>query len=192
MPTSHPMARRRRHWLRYPHWQRIVSLTCWCMLVWVLLTWTRTLEQLAFGAAVSILVAVAMAPLGDVVAPWRILQPRRFAALVGLAGTVLVKIVVANVKLSARIWAPSRPVRSGMVIVPTTQRTDFGLTVVGLVTSLIVDNQLVDVDRDGGRLQYHAVDVPDRDPKKARAVINGPVEHFLIEHRLPEDTEDPN
>lgn len=83
----------------------------------VLLTWTRTLEQLAFGAAVSIAVAVTLVPLGDVVAPWRRLSSRR---------------------LAARIWAPSRPLRSGMVIVPIDQRTDFGLTVAGLVTSPIV------------------------------------------------------
>jgi multicomponent Na+:H+ antiporter subunit E len=47
-----------------------------------------------------------------------------------------------------------------MVIVPTSQRSAGGLTAVGLVTSLIVDNQLVDLDRDGAQLQYHAVEVP--------------------------------
>lgn len=165
------------------------SLACWCMLVWVLLTWTRTLEQLTVGAAVSVLVAIALAPLGDVVAPWQLVRPRRLIALLGLAGTVLVKIMVANVRLAARIWAPSRPVRSGMVIVPTDQQSEGGLAAVGLLSSLIVDNQLVDVDRAGGRLQYHAVDVPDRDPGKARAVINGPIERFLTPGRdLPPDT----
>lgn len=162
-----------------PRWRRIVQLACWCMLVWVLLTWTRTLEQLTVGAAVSLLVAVLMAPLGDVVAPWSLLRPRRLAALLGLAGTALAKIVVANISLAIRVWRPSRPLRSGMVIVPTDQRSAAGLTIVGLVSSLIVDNQLVDVDRAGGRLQYHAVDVPDRDPDRARAATNGPIEHFL-------------
>lgn len=159
--------------------RRVVSLASWCMFVWVLLTWTRTLEQLTVGAAVSLLVAVALAPLGEVVAPWQLLRPRRLVALLCLAGTVLAKIVVANVRLAARIWTPSRPVRSGMVIVPTNQESDGGLAAVGLLSSLIVENQLVDVDRAGGRLQYHAVDVPDRDPGKARAVINGPIERFL-------------
>lgn len=160
---------------------RIAGLAAWCYLVWVLLTWTRTAEQLLFGAAISLAVATALAPLGPVAAPWQLLRPRTALAVARLAGTAAVRIVKANVQLAARIWAPSRPLRSGMVIVPTDQRSDLGLTTVGLVTSVIVDNQIVDVDRRGGRLQYHAVSVPDRDagPEAARAAINGPVERRL-------------
>jgi multicomponent Na+:H+ antiporter subunit E len=73
--------------------------------------------------------------------------------------------------------------RSGTVIVPTTQRSELGLTVVGVVSSLIVDNQIVDVDRSRGRLLYHAVDVPPRDPEVARDRINGPLERHLPEER---------
>lgn len=159
---------------------RVVALAAWCFLVWVLLTWTRTAEQLLFGAAISLAVAVALAPLGPVPGPWRLLRPRVFVAVTRLAGLAAIRIVVANVKLAARIWAPSRPLRSGMVIVPTAMRSDGGLAAVGLVTSLIVDNQVVDVDRRTGRMQYHAVNVPDGGPQAARAVINGPVEHFLV------------
>jgi multicomponent Na+:H+ antiporter subunit E len=158
---------------------RFVGLAAWCYLVWVLLTWTRTADQLLFGAAISLAVAAALAPLGPVAAPWRLLRPRTAAAVLGLAGTAAVRIVRANVSLAARIWAPSRPLRSGMVITPTDQRSDLGLTTVGLVTSLIVDNQIVDLDRRRRRLQYHAVSVPERDPQAARAAINGPVERYL-------------
>jgi multicomponent Na+:H+ antiporter subunit E len=158
---------------------RIAGLAAWCYLVWVLLTWTRTAEQLLFGAAISLAVAAALAPLGPVAAPWRLLRPRTAIAVARLAGTASVRIVKANVLLAVRIWAPSRPLRSGMVIVPTDQHSDLGLTTVGLVTSLIVDNQIVDVDRRHQRLQYHAVSVPDRDPQAARAAINGPVERCL-------------
>lgn len=66
---------------------------------------------------------------------------------------------------------------------PTTQRSELGLTVVGVVSSLIVDNQIVDVDRSRGRLLYHAVDVPPRDPEVARDRINGPLERHLPEER---------
>jgi multicomponent Na+:H+ antiporter subunit E len=63
--------------------------------------------------------------------------------------------------------------------VPTTQRADGGLTAVGLVTSVIVDNQIVDVDRSRMQLQYHAVEVPPGGPDQKREQINGPVEHVL-------------
>ncbi|HEY3868702.1 MAG TPA: Na+/H+ antiporter subunit E [Actinocrinis sp.] len=158
---------------------RFTGMAAWCYLVWVLLTWTRTADQLLFGAAISLVVAAALAPLGPVAGPWKLLRPRTAAAVLGLAGSAAVRIVRANVSLAARIWAPSRPLRSGMVITPTDQRSDLGLATVALVTSVIVDNQIVDLDRRRRRLQYHAVSVPPRDPQAVRAAINGPVERFL-------------
>jgi multicomponent Na+:H+ antiporter subunit E len=66
-----------------------------------------------------------------------------------------------------------------MVIVPTDARTDGGLAAVGLISSLIVDNQIVDVDRGRHLLQYHAVTVPEGGRRAAREAINGPVERML-------------
>jgi hypothetical protein len=48
---------------------------------------------------------------------------------------------------------------------------------VGVLTSLIVDNQLVDLDRANGELQYHAVELP-RDERE-RAEVNSAVERSL-------------
>ncbi len=97
----------------------------------------------------------------------------------GLAAGTLRGIVVANLKLSRLILTPSLPLRSGMVIVPTAARSDGGLAAVGLITSLIVDNQIVDVDRARHLLQYHAVCVPEGGREQAREAINGPVERML-------------
>jgi multicomponent Na+:H+ antiporter subunit E len=157
----------------------MIALACWCYLVWILLSWTRTAEQLLFGAGISLLVGIALSPLGHVPGPWRLLVPRNAVAAVKLLRTALWRVPVANVRLAARIWRPSRPLRSGMVVVPTRERSDLGLTTVGLVTSLIVDNQLVDLDRRRHLLQYHAVDVPGGDPERKRDAINGPVERCL-------------
>jgi multicomponent Na+:H+ antiporter subunit E len=158
---------------------RVIALFCWAFGVWVLLTWTLTLEQMLFGVAVAIVVAVALAPLGEVAGPWRLLTPRRLAATSALLVLAARRIVLANLRLSWLIWNPRRPLRSGMVIVATSQRSEGGLTTVGLVTSLIVDNQLVDLDRRGRQLQYHAVEVPEGGPEQARETINGPVEDLL-------------
>ena len=159
--------------------RRTFALASWCYLVWVLLTWTRTAEQLLIGAGVSLLVGLALAPLGPVPGPWRLLVPRNAVAALKVLATAVVRVPVANVRLAARIWRPSRPLRSGMVLVPTEERSDLGLATVGLVTSLIVDNQIVDLDRGRHLLQYHAVDVPDGTPEHKRAAVNGPVERAL-------------
>ncbi len=159
---------------------RVINLGVWTFGVWILLTWTPfTVEQEAIGAGLSLAVALAVAPLGPVAAPWRLLAPRRLLGLGRLVVEGLVRIVVANLKLARRIWAPSRPLSSGMVIVPTEFSTPGALCAVALISSLIVDNQIVDLDVSRRRLQYHAVAVPPGDPDARRAAINGPVERLI-------------
>ena len=48
---------------------RLIGLWCWAYLVWALLTWTLTVEQVLFGAAIALAVAVALAPVGEVAGP---------------------------------------------------------------------------------------------------------------------------
>ena len=158
---------------------RLLSLAAWAFLVWVLLTWTRTVEQLAFGAASAVVVALVLAPLGTVVAPWRLAEPARLRRLLRVLASSLVRIVVANLRLSRRVWSPSRPLRSGMLVVPTEMTTPGGLAAIGMLTSVIVDNQLVDLDPARRLLQYHAVWVTTEDPEQAREQVNGPLERLL-------------
>jgi multicomponent Na+:H+ antiporter subunit E len=66
-----------------------------------------------------------------------------------------------------------------MIILPTGQRGDAGLAGVGLVSSLIVDNQIVDLDRSRHVLQYHAVEVPGGDEQSRVDSVNGPVEEWI-------------
>ncbi len=159
--------------------RRVLALSTWAYLVWLLLTWTRTAEQQLAGIVVALAIGLAMAHLGDVAAPWQLLNPRRLGALMRLLFSAFGRIVLANVDLARRIWTPSRPLSSGMVIVPTRQRTDAGLAATGLITSLIVDNQLVDLDRRRRQLQYHAVAVPHGNRKHPEDDINAPVEELL-------------
>jgi multicomponent Na+:H+ antiporter subunit E len=161
--------------------RQVTALSCWAFLVWVLLTWTATLSQMLFGAGAAVCVAIACAPLGPVLRPWACLNPRRVIPALTLLITALVRVVRANLSLARRIWAPSRPVPSGMVIVPTRARSAGELTAVGLITSVIVDNQIVDVDRGSDELQYHAVEarVPAGPPNYSR--INEPVERYICE-----------
>jgi multicomponent Na+:H+ antiporter subunit E len=170
--------------------RRAVALFCWAYAAWVLLTWTRTAEQLLFGAGIAAAVALALAPLGEVTGPWWLLTPRRLAATVVLAVLAVRLIIAANLRLSALIWSPDlrRRLRTGMVVVPTTYDSAGALTAVGLITSVIVDNQLVDLDRSRRQLQYHAVEVPDGGPEQAREHISGPVERALARFGSRSDT----
>lgn len=158
---------------------RLAGLWCWGYLVWVLLTWTLTVEQQVYGVCIAAAVALALAPLGEVAGPWRLLRPRALAGGAWLLLAAAWRILLANLKLSRRIWDPRRPLASGMVITPTRERTDWGLAATGVISSLIVDNQITDLDARAHELQYHAVEVPGGGPEKAYQQINGPVEGLL-------------
>jgi multicomponent Na+:H+ antiporter subunit E len=149
----------------------------WAGLAWILITWTATVEQAVYGVAVSIATALILSPLGPVARPWRLLHPRRFAGLAALVATSSARIVSANLVLARRVWTPSLPIRTGMLVIPTEVRSDGAITVVGLLGSIIVDHQLVDLEP--GRLQYHAMWVATEDPIEARERINGRLERLL-------------
>jgi multicomponent Na+:H+ antiporter subunit E len=151
----------------------MAALAQWAFASWLLLTWTVDGEQLISGAILAVCVAVAVAPLGTAVGPWRLL--RQLPGVLRLAAACLVRIVRANVSLAIRIWRPSRPLASGMVVVPTRTRTGAEQAATGLLTSLIVDNQIVDLGK--GEFQYHAVSVPEDDPAEH---INAPTERLVL------------
>jgi multicomponent Na+:H+ antiporter subunit E len=109
--------------------------------------------------------------------PWKLADPRRLARVVAVAATSLVRIVSANVELARRVWSPSLPIRTGMLVIPTDMRSDGAVFTVGVLGSVIVDHQLVDLEP--GRLQYHALWVASEDPEEARERINGPVERLI-------------
>lgn len=166
--------------------RRFLVLASWGFLTWVLLTWTLTVEQLAFGAGIAVAVAIGLMQADRGVAPWRILEPARLVRVLRLTVKALRRMVVANVVLARRIWSPSLPIRPGMVVVPTRTTASAGVTTVAVVTSLIVDNQLVDVDPDRHELLYHWVYVTTTDPDEARNVINGPIEDEVVPLETPE------
>jgi multicomponent Na+:H+ antiporter subunit E len=152
----------------------LLSVFCWAYVSWLVLTWTVTAEQLVTGALVSLLLTALLYPLlGTVVRPWALLTPARAVAGIRLVLVCLARIVLANLKLARRIWSPSRPLNSGMVVVPTAMTSDAELAGVGLLSSLIVDNQLVDLDRGRRQLQYHAVAVPEPDADRTAVVTGG-------------------
>jgi multicomponent Na+:H+ antiporter subunit E len=130
-----------------------------------------------YGAVAAVLAALAISPLGPAARPWLLLDVRHLGRLVALAATSLVRIVGANIGLARRVWSPSLPLRSGMLVFPTRMKSDGAVTAVALVSSVIVDNQLVDLE--SGRVQYHAIWVESTAPEEAYEAINGLLERLL-------------
>ncbi len=158
-------------------------MTAWIFALWVIFTWTAAVEQLVWGTAVALLLAGPLAGTGRVARPWKALAPRRMWAASRLLAVYLARMTKANLGLARRIWTPRLPLRSGMVLVADPTTTDGSLTWLALMTSTIVDNQLVDVDDASPpghrRLQYHGVWIPTFDPDANAARIEGSIPRWL-------------
>ena len=164
---------------------RWLSIWAWTYLVWIILTWSKAPEQLSFGAVAAAVVATLLAP------------PRTGRSAMGPPKSSPVGCLGACRSLrsgehdrreflsSCRILSRSRPLRPGMVVVPTEMKTEGELKAVGVLMSLIVDNQIVDLDRKRNELQYHGVRLETGDPAVNRSQINGPLEDLLSDSREP-------
>ncbi len=160
----------------------VAALTFWCFVAWMALTATLTIESIAAGLVVSLLIAWSLAVLGPVVPPWRVLSMLRLSPFVAY------RVLRANIALARRIWTPSLPLATGMVIVPTRFGDEGRVAAVGIVSSLIVDNQIVDLDRSRRELVYHCISVP-ADGRRYDE-INGPLERRIA--ALTHDTDSAN
>jgi multicomponent Na+:H+ antiporter subunit E len=159
--------------------RRRVHLFAWALLTWIVLTWSTSVQQLVAGVVIAVLAACALAPLAPVAAPWAVLAPARAWRVVAIAGDSAVRIVKANVVLARRIWDPRLPIRTGMLVFPTPLRSDGALGAVGILSSLVVDNQIVDLET--GHLQYHAIWAEPSDPRHAHPRVMGRLEPLVHE-----------
>lgn len=156
-------------------------MAVWLWLLWLVLSWTATVEQVAYGFVFAVVLAVPLSALGPVARPWRLLHPVRVFGAICLAGAYLRRMAAANLQLARRIWLPSRPLRSGMVVVDDPTETDGSCTALGLMTSTVVDNQLVDLGQDRGSraMQYHGVWITNDDPASNADKIFGPLVKWI-------------
>ncbi|MFD7160514.1 Na+/H+ antiporter subunit E [Kribbella sp. NPDC059898] len=153
------------------NWRTVGALTFWCFVAWLALTALLTVESVLAGLGVSLLVAWSLVRLGPVVRPWRVVSMVRLTAFVAY------QVLLANISLARRIWTPSLPLETGMVIVPTRFGDESRVAAVGIVSSLIVDNQIVDLDRSRHQLVYHCIAVPAEGHRYDE--INGPLERRI-------------
>jgi multisubunit Na+/H+ antiporter MnhE subunit len=93
--------------------------------------------------------------------------PRRLLAAIPLALALLREITVGTWEV-ALVVLRLRPLAApGIVAVPIGERTELGLAVTGLLTTLAPGTFLVDVDRDRGVYLLHVLDASDPDAVRA-------------------------
>ncbi|MCX5710053.1 MAG: Na+/H+ antiporter subunit E [Candidatus Omnitrophica bacterium] len=143
-------------------------------ITWILLRWSFEAQNIVIGIAVSVLVSLMTAGIfekktGLLKRPWRYLWLFYYFPLFAW------ECFKANLEGAYRVIHPDLPIRPGIVKVKTTLKSDTGLTFLANTLTLVPGTMTVDIDRDGGFLYVHWMNVESPEIDRATVLI---VERF--------------
>ena len=149
-----------------------------CMLVWVLITWSFAIQELAAGVLVSLATAVFSSRFfvhGDSV---RFFNPVKIFSLLGYCFTFFSELIKANVNMAKVVYGGCKAVKPGIVKVPTAMQSDYGLALLSDSITLTPGTITMDVAEEEGKnyLYIHWIDVTAESGEAAGDAIKGTLE----------------
>ncbi|MBN1433401.1 Na+/H+ antiporter subunit E [Candidatus Fermentibacterales bacterium] len=144
--------------------------------VWLILTSSFHWQELIVGAALSLIMAIAlnrvyqqlgMPPL----TPWRLLNMIAFATILAI------EIIKANLDVAWRVIHPKLPIRPGIVVIRTELQQDIAKLI--LANSITLTPGTFTLDIIGDELLIHWIDVRAEDIETATKLIGGRFEKYL-------------
>jgi len=157
------------------------SIFIFTLLIWLLLNWSLSASQVAFGAVVGIVVVILT---GDVFEPRRgakaFYHPGRFLWLFCYVAVFIWECFKANLDGAWRVLHPDMPINPGIVKVRTNLKSDIGLTFLANSLTLKPGTMTVDIDKESGVLYIHWIDVKTQDIQKASELIVRRFETLLM------------
>ena len=137
---------------------------------WAFLTWPPDLEHLLVGILVSAFVSFV---IGDmfVKRPHLLKHPQRYLWFFYFVPVFIWECLKANLDVAYRVAHPDLPINPGIVKVRTTLKSDTGLTFLANSITLTPGTMSVDIDREGGFLYIHWIDVKDKEVWRATEMI---------------------
>ena len=148
------------------------------LIVWLLLNWVPDWQHLVIGIFVALLVAHLQGDL-FIKRAGHLTDIRRYGWFLYYIPIFLWECIKANVDVACRVGHPDLPIRPGIVKIKTRLKSDTGLTFLANSITLTPGTMCVDIDREGGYLYIHWIDVKDTDIDKATNIIAGKFEAIL-------------
>ncbi|MBN1404910.1 MAG: Na+/H+ antiporter subunit E [Candidatus Omnitrophica bacterium] len=138
--------------------------------VWLLLTWTFYAPSVIIGALIALLVAGVTGHLfTDYPHKWR--EPHRYLYFALFLFIFLRECFKANIDVALRVIKPDMPINPGIVKVKTRLKSEAALTLLANSITLTPGTLTIDVDKEGGFLYIHWINVKDKDLVKATNII---------------------
>ena len=156
----------------------ILSTFILCMGIWVLITWSFSVQELAAGALVSLAAALFVSGFFKHEDGYRFYGLLDILKLVVLyTVTFVVELVKANIDMAKRVYGGCK-VNPGIVRIPTDMTSDQGLALVANSITLTPGTITMDVAEEEGKNYYyiHWVDVTAESGADAGEAIKGNLE----------------
>ena len=156
----------------------ILSTFILCMGIWIFVTWSFSVQELAAGAVVSLAASVFVAQFFNHEGSFRFYGPLDILKLLVYSFTFLVELVKANVDMAKRVYGGCKKVNPGIVKVPTDMKSDYGLALVANSITLTPGTITLDVAEENGQNCYyiHWIDVTAESGAAAGDIIKGNLE----------------
>ena len=140
------------------------------LLIWLLLTWPPDYPHLIVGILVCGFVSFMT---GDmfVKRPHVFKSLKRYLWFLYYIPLFIWECIKANLDVAYRVCHPDLPINPGIVKVKTNLKSDTALTFLANSITLTPGTMSVDIDREGGFLYIHWIDVKDTDIQKATEII---------------------
>jgi multicomponent Na+:H+ antiporter subunit E len=144
--------------------------------LWLLLTSSTSLQEVAAGAVLALAVA-AVGYRGFTTRGLRMFSPRRLAHVVIYVPVFFWAMIKANFDVAYRVVHPRMPIRPGIVAIKTELKTDIGKLF--LANSITLTPGTLTMDVRGEVLLIHWINVRDEDVERASQLIGGRFEKHL-------------
>lgn len=145
----------------------------------VFVLWLMLVSEVSWGQlALALSLAIALPLMASALNPERA-HFGRYRAIAGLAGTVLVDIVVSNVEVARRILGPQRALRPGFIWVPLELTSIHAITALASIITLTPGTVSAELTEDQRYLLVHCFNL--HDPEHAIATIKSRYEAPLKE-----------
>lgn len=156
-----------------------ISTYIFCFLIWLMLTLTLNIQELAAGLLVSFAVALISFKFFIHENPVYLFNPVKLLWLILYVPLFLKELIKANIDVAMRSLNPSLPINPGIVKVPTELKSEYGLAMLCNSITLTPGTISLDVvEEDDGKnyIYIHWIDVQSKDPVEAGDSIKGSLE----------------
>ncbi len=148
------------------------------LIVWVFLNFTHDLKNLLTGAVISFLAAHFVGEFFTS-RPHLFYHPWRYFWFLVFIPVFTWECLKANLDVAYRVIHPKMPIKPGIIKIKTSLKSDAALTFLANSITLTPGTLTVDIDKEGGFLYIHWINIISTDINEASKLISGRFEKIL-------------